>query len=97
MSELWVIFALIFLAASLAIYGVYWIFVFNRREHKTINRRLDLAKSLAIQRWFCKPCCGSEASVTRQIPFCVSSATGSPRPGSRSNASPCFWCSWRFA
>ena len=46
MSELWVIFALIFLAASLAIYGVYWIFVFNRREHKTINRRLDLAKSL---------------------------------------------------
>ena len=45
MSDLWVIFALIFLAASLAIYGVYWIFVFNRREHKTINRRLDLAKS----------------------------------------------------
>ena len=46
MSELWVIFALIFVAASLAIYGVYWIFVFNRREHKTINRRLDLAKRL---------------------------------------------------
>lgn len=46
MSGLWVIFALIFAAASLAIYGVYWIFVFNRREHKTINRRLDLAKSL---------------------------------------------------
>lgn len=46
MSDLWVIFALIFAAASLAIYGVYWIFVFNRREHKTINRRLDLAKSL---------------------------------------------------
>ena len=46
MSDLWLIFALIFVAASLAIYGVYWIFVFNRREHKIINRRLDLAKRL---------------------------------------------------
>ena len=31
MSDLSVIFTLIFLAASLAIYGVYWVFVFNRR------------------------------------------------------------------
>ena len=46
MSDLSVIFTLIFVAASLAIYGVYWIFVFNRREHKTINRRLDLTKRL---------------------------------------------------
>ena len=29
-SDLTVIFALIFVAASLAIYGGYWIFVFNR-------------------------------------------------------------------
>jgi tight adherence protein B len=45
-SDLSVIFALIFVAASLAIYGVYWIFVFNRRAHKMVNRRLDLSKSL---------------------------------------------------
>ena len=46
MSDLSVIFILIFVAASLAIYGVYWIFVFNRRAHKTVNRRLELTKSL---------------------------------------------------
>ena len=45
-SDLAVIFTLIFVAASLAIYGVYWVFVFNRREHKIINRRLDLSKRL---------------------------------------------------
>ena len=46
MSDLWVIIALVFLAASLTIYGVYWVFVFNRGVHKTINRRLDLSKQL---------------------------------------------------
>ena len=46
MSDLWVIFTLIFVAASLAIYGVYWVFVFNRREHKIINRRLELSRQL---------------------------------------------------
>ena len=46
MSDLSVIFALIFVAASLAIYGVYWIFVFNRRAYKIVNRRLELSKQL---------------------------------------------------
>jgi tight adherence protein B len=45
-SDLAVIFTLIFLAGSLAIYGVYWVFVFNRREKAIINRRLDLSKRL---------------------------------------------------
>ena len=46
MSDLSVIFLLTFVAASLAIYGVYWIFVFNRRANKIVNRRLDLSKQL---------------------------------------------------
>ncbi len=46
MSDLTIIFALIFLAASLAIYGVYWVFVFNRRSSNIINRRLDLVGKL---------------------------------------------------
>jgi tight adherence protein B len=45
-SDLSVIFLLIFVAASLAIYGVYWIFVFNRRAYKIVNRRLELSKQL---------------------------------------------------
>ena len=46
MTDLTVIFTLIFLAASLAIYGVYWVFVFNRRSTNIVNRRLDLAEKL---------------------------------------------------
>ena len=46
MSDLSVIFLLTFVAASLAIYGVYWIFVFNRRAYKIVNRRLELSKQL---------------------------------------------------
>ena len=46
MSDLSIIFALIVVAASLAIYAAYWIFVFNRRETLIVNRRLDLSKSL---------------------------------------------------
>jgi len=45
-SDLTVIFALMFLAASLAIYGAYWILVFNRRSHQVVNRRLDLSRKL---------------------------------------------------
>jgi tight adherence protein B len=45
-SDLTVIFALIFAAASLAIYGAYWILVFNRKANKIVNRRLDLGQSL---------------------------------------------------
>jgi tight adherence protein B len=45
-SDLTLIFALVFLAASLAIYGVYWFLVFNRRTSKVVNRRLDLAHKL---------------------------------------------------
>jgi len=45
-TDLSAIVILIFVAASLTIYGVYWVFVFNRRSQKTINRRLDLSKRL---------------------------------------------------
>lgn len=46
MSDLSVIFILIFAAASLAAYGFYWVFVLNRQANKIVNRRLDLAQSL---------------------------------------------------
>lgn len=46
MADLSVIFVLVFIAATLAIYAFYWVFVFNRREQSIINRRLDLTKQL---------------------------------------------------
>src|SRR5215472_8317894 len=46
MSDLTIIIALVFGAATLSIYGAYWIVVFDRRERHLINRRLDLSKSL---------------------------------------------------
>ena len=46
MNDLSIIFLLVFLAATFAIYGVYWIFVFNRREQQTLNRRLELSREL---------------------------------------------------
>jgi tight adherence protein B len=45
-TDLTVILTLFFAAASLAAYGAYWIFIFNRRANKIVNRRLDLAQSL---------------------------------------------------
>src|SRR5262249_16427909 len=47
MSDLALIFALMFLAATLAIYGAYWILVFNRREQRVLNRRLELSRQIA--------------------------------------------------
>ena len=46
MSDLSVIFVLVFLAATFAVYGFYWFFIFNRREQQTVNRRLELSKQL---------------------------------------------------
>jgi tight adherence protein B len=46
LSDLSIIFLLVFLAATFAVYGVYWVFVFNRREQQTLNRRLELGKEL---------------------------------------------------
>jgi tight adherence protein B len=45
-SDLSIIIALVFLAATFAIYGFYWIFIFNRREQRVINRRLELGRQL---------------------------------------------------
>jgi tight adherence protein B len=45
-ADLSVIFVLVFIAATLAVYAFYWVFVFNRREQSIINRRLDLTKQL---------------------------------------------------
>jgi tight adherence protein B len=47
MSDLSIVVFLIFVAASLAIYGAYWFLVFNRREQKIINRRLELGQAIA--------------------------------------------------
>jgi tight adherence protein B len=47
MSDIALIFALMFLAATLAIYGAYWILVFNRREQRILNRRLELSRQIA--------------------------------------------------
>ena len=46
MGDLSIIFVLVFLAATLAVYAFYWVFVFNRREQQVINRRLELNKQL---------------------------------------------------
>jgi tight adherence protein B len=45
-NDLSVIYVLIFVAASLACYGAYWVLIFNRRASKIVNRRLDLSQSL---------------------------------------------------
>jgi tight adherence protein B len=45
-SDLSVIFALVFVAATLAVYAFYWVLIFNRREQQVINRRLELNKQL---------------------------------------------------
>jgi tight adherence protein B len=45
-GDLSLIFALVFVAASFAAYALYWVFVFNRREQRVINRRLELNKQL---------------------------------------------------
>lgn len=46
MSDLSIIFVLVFVAATLAVYAFYWVLIFNRREHQVINRRLELNKQL---------------------------------------------------
>jgi tight adherence protein B len=45
-TNLSAIFVLVFLAGSLATYGFYWVFIFNRREKQVINRRLELNRQL---------------------------------------------------
>jgi tight adherence protein B len=45
-TDLTIIFVLVFLAATLALYAFYWVFVFNRREQSVINRRLELTSRL---------------------------------------------------
>jgi tight adherence protein B len=45
-SDLSIILVLVFVAATLAIYGFYWFFFFNRREQRVINRRLELGRQL---------------------------------------------------
>lgn len=46
MSDLSVIFTLVFLAATFGAYALYWSFIFNRRERQVINRRLELNRQL---------------------------------------------------
>lgn len=46
MANLSIIFVLVFLAATLAVYALYWVFIFNRRGQSIINRRLELSKKL---------------------------------------------------
>lgn len=46
MSDLSIIFTLVFLAATFGAYALYWSFIFNRRERQVINRRLELNRQL---------------------------------------------------
>ncbi len=46
MTDLTIVVALIFAAATLTIYGIYSTLVINRREQRLFNRRLELSKSL---------------------------------------------------
>jgi tight adherence protein B len=43
-NSLSIIFVLVFLAATLGVYALYWVFVFNRREQQVVNRRLELGR-----------------------------------------------------
>jgi len=45
-TDLSIIFALVFLAATFGAYALYWVFVFNRHERQIINRRLELNRQL---------------------------------------------------
>jgi tight adherence protein B len=45
--ELWVIFALVFIAALLGVQGLYFFLSTRRREQKSVNRRLLLTKQLS--------------------------------------------------
>ena len=70
MSDLTVIFALIFVAASLAIYGVYWVFVFNRRaQQDSQSAARSRPEHSTIRRPFWRPCGGNEASATQTNPI----------------------------
>ena len=46
MNDLTIVVALIFAAATLTVYAIYWIFFVSRREQRLFNRRLELSKSL---------------------------------------------------
>lgn len=46
-SELWIIYTLVFGAALLGVQGLYWFFFKARSERKTINRRLALTNQLS--------------------------------------------------
>ena len=46
MNDLTIVVALIFAAATLTVYALYWIFFVSRREQRLFNRRLELSKSL---------------------------------------------------
>jgi tight adherence protein B len=46
MYDLTIVIGLIFLAATLTVYGIYWFLVFNRQQQRISNRRLELSKSL---------------------------------------------------
>jgi len=46
MNDLTIVVALIFAAATLTVYALYWIVFVSRREQRLFNRRLELSKSL---------------------------------------------------
>jgi len=46
MDDLTIVVALIFAAATLTVYAIYWIVFVSRREQRLFNRRLELSKSL---------------------------------------------------
>ncbi len=46
MNDLSIVVALVFAAATLTVYAIYWTFVVSRREQRLFNRRLELSKSL---------------------------------------------------
>ena len=46
MNDLTIVVALIFAAATLTVYAIYWIVFVSRREQRLFNRRLELSKSL---------------------------------------------------
>ena len=68
MSQLWVIYGLVFFAAILAVESLYWLAYELRGAKKTINRRLALSEKSRPRARFSTFCAASEVSPTSTVP-----------------------------
>jgi len=97
-EELAIIVALMFMAASLAIYAIYWTIVFNGRERQIIKRRLDVSRRLDNPSVDLEACEESAAFAIRPTLFYGNSVIGWRKPEFASKTRLLFWylsrCVW---